>query len=107
MCQGKWCQLGKITPLDPDRPFEEKLFLLDDLSGLPTELNVEAVIGSVLWEILPDQFLNKAVSPFDLQTLTYKAPVFKNGDPAGSVEIRLGFKGNELVPIYKKYDPET
>jgi hypothetical protein len=109
--QGKPILVTSSPPQDPERFYEEKLFLLDEQSGLPTELNVEGVIGSALWEFFPDKlWLGKAVCPFDLQTLTYQAPVYKDGDPeccptGGSVEIRLGFQGSLLVPIYKKYDP--
>lgn len=103
-----------VTSSPPDKTwyyFAEKLFLFDDQSGLPTELDVEGVIGTVIWEILPDRLRpTKAVNPFNLQTLTYQSPLYKDGDlkccpTGGSMEIRLSLRGNALGPIYKKYDP--
>jgi hypothetical protein len=106
--QGRPILVTSSPPGDTGHYFQEKLFLLNDQDGLPIELNVEGIIRGVLWEMnLEKRRPVKAISPFDLQTLTYQSPLYQDGDleccpTGGSLEIRLGFRDDALVPIYQK-----
>ena len=89
--------------------FVEVAYFLIDSAGI-RKLHTEPGLEQALSEILPEGHHSKKNDGFDIWTLTYRRPVWREEDAnccpfGGFVEIDFRLKDDQLAPIQNVYFP--
>lgn len=87
----------------------EHYFVQDPRTGLPVDLDMSS-IDTTLKEILPEGHGVRKGGGLDIESLTFKHFVWKEGDgnsrpTGGRVEINFKIEGAKLVPVDSRYEP--
>ncbi len=87
----------------------EHYFIQDPRTGLPADLDMSS-IETTLKEILPEGHGVWKGGGLDIESLTFKHFVWKEGDgnsrpTGGKVEIKFKIEGAKLVPVQSTYEP--
>jgi hypothetical protein len=89
--------------------YMEHYFVQDPRTGLPVDLDMSS-IETTLKEILPQGHGVWKGGGLDIESLTFKHFVWKEGDgnsrpTGGRVEIKFKIEGAKLVPVDSRYEP--